>query len=304
MKVIKPTPYNIGMSISTTLTESTPTYNSGTTYALGAQVVFGMYKYESLQNSNTNHQPDLLASSTWWLKIGSDNRYALFDGVVQQMSSKTTSFVHTLVIGSVVDTFAIINSNAVTVRLKITDTTALPSPVVVYDQTIGLSGVVVADWYDYYFADPTVNRTQVIFYDIPPYANAEFQLTFTGATGETVSAGEVVFGMLSDLGITQYGVTSGIIDYSVKSTDQYGSTTLTKRAYSKRMSAKVQLNNTQLNRVQSFLYAIRATPCVWIGSDDPRMQEPLVIYGFYKDFSTEIPYPTYSLCSLEIEGLT
>ena len=129
-------------------------------------------------------------------------------------------------------------------------------------------------------------------------------MTFTGATGETVSAGEVVFGMLSDLGDTQYGVTSGIIDYSVKSTDQYGNTTLTKRAYSKRMSAKVQLDNTQLNRVQSFLYTIRATPCVWIGSDDPRMQEPLVIYGFYKDFSTEIPYPTYSLCSLEVEGLT
>ena len=96
----------------------------------------------------------------------------------------------------VVDTLAVINSNAVTVRLKITDTAALPSPVVVYDQTIGLSGVVVGDWYDYYFADPTVKRTQVIFYDIPPYANAEFELTFTGATGETVSAGEVVFGNL------------------------------------------------------------------------------------------------------------
>ena len=57
MKVIKPTTYSLSMSVSTTLTESTPTYSSGTTYSLGQTVVYGMYKYESLQNSNTNHQP-------------------------------------------------------------------------------------------------------------------------------------------------------------------------------------------------------------------------------------------------------
>ena len=61
-----------------------------------------------------------------------------------------------------------------------------------YDKTIGLSGVVVGDWYDYYFADPIVKELRLFFYDVPPYANAQFELTFTGAAGQTVSAGEVV----------------------------------------------------------------------------------------------------------------
>lgn len=302
MKVIKPVKYSPSMLYSTTLTEATATYNSGTTYALGNRVVFGMYKYESLQNSNTNHQPDLTASSTWWLKVGSDNRHALYDGIVDSASTGTTSFVSTIVVGSLIDTLAVINSTAVTVRLKITDYVPI-TPVVVYDQTIGLSGDTILDWYDYFFLDPTNARTQVIFYDIPNYPNARMELTFTGATGDPVSAGEVVFGQVSEIGGTNYGVTAGIIDYSKKETDAYGNTTITKRAYSKRMNAKVQFNNTQLNRVQRLLYDLRSTPAIWIGSDDPYLQEPLIIYGFYKDFSTEIAYPTYSLCSIDIEGL-
>jgi hypothetical protein len=51
------------------------------------------------------------------------------------------------------------------------------------------------------------------------------------------------------------------------------------------------------------MYSLRAKPCVWIAADDPLLQEPLIVYGFYKDFSTDIAYPSYSMCSISIEGL-
>ncbi len=48
---------------------------------------------------------------------------------------------------------------------------------------------------------------------------------------------------------------------------------------------------------------LRATPCVWVGSDKPEL-DPLVVFGFYKDFQVEVAYHTVSFCTLEIEGLT
>ena len=47
--------------------------------------------------------------------------------------------------------------------------------------------------------------------------------------------------------------------------------------------------------------ALRATPVLWIGSES---FESLTVYGFYKEFSIDIAYPTVSYCSLTIEGLT
>lgn len=306
MKVIRPIAYQSSMLQSTTATEATAAWSSGTTYAIGNRVISGIKKYESLQNSNTNHTP--ATSPTWWIEVGSDNRHAMFDGHADSPTTATTTFKTTIVVGQNIDTIAIINSLADTVRVKMTafpllGVPGVPTATVVYDQTIGLSGALIFDWFEYFFTSTLDVRTQAIFYGLPSYANAEIEITFTSGTGVTVSAGEVIFGQISELGGTQYGVNAGIIDYSVKTTDAYGNTSLTKRAYSKRLTAKVQLDNIELNRVQTLLYNLRATPTVWIGSDDPLLAEPLILYAFYKDFSTEIAYPTYSLCSLELEGM-
>jgi hypothetical protein len=64
------------------------------------------------------------------------------------------------------------------------------------------------------------------------------------------------------------------------------------------------VHNSQLNRVQRLLYDLRAVPVVWLGNNDaPEFEEPMVVFGFYRDFSTDVAYPTVSFCSLEIEGL-
>jgi len=64
----------------------------------------------------------------------------------------------------------------------------------------------------------------------------------------------------------------------------------------------MMLPNTKLNKVQRVLADLRATPCAWIGTDVAGY-EPLTLYGFYRDFSIDVAYPTTSYCSLEIEGL-
>jgi len=69
------------------------------------------------------------------------------------------------------------------------------------------------------------------------------------------------------------------------------------------MSGQFLLNNGQLNAVQRILAEIRAVPSVFIGSEATDYS-PLIVYGFYRDFSIDIAYPTKSFCRIEVEGLT
>jgi hypothetical protein len=127
----------------------------------------------------------------------------------------------------------------------------------------------------------------------------------TLTSGSPVEVGEMIWGtfyVLGDDGIEQ-GANVSIIDYSRKDTDNdTGRTTFTRRAYSKRMSGEFMVDNNKINAVQRILADIRAVPSVYIGSDESDYA-PLVVYGFYRDFSIDIAYPTRSLCRIEVEGL-
>ena len=74
------------------------------------------------------------------------------------------------------------------------------------------------------------------------------------------------------------------------------------RAYSKRGSFTLMTTLGSFNRIYRTLASLRATPCVYIGTEEAGY-EPLLIYGFFSSFGIEITYPNYHLCSLEIEGL-
>lgn len=295
MLVLKPTVFQNSMLISTDATEIYADYSSGTTYADNARVVYNFNIYESLQGTNLNHQPD--TSPTWWLLVGADNRHAMFDQLVSTGTTKASTLTVTIATGTI-DSFALINLDTDTVKITVRDGLG---GTIVYEETGGLSGTTVLDWYQYFFYDPLLRRTQLVFRGIPPYVNSHVTLEFI-KTG-TISVGAAVWGSLSTLGGTQYGATAGIVDYSRKETNVFGNIEFIERAYSKRMQTQVYVDNANLNRTQQLLYSLRATPAVWIASDSPQYEEALVVYGWYRDFSTDISYPSHSLCSLEIEGL-
>jgi hypothetical protein len=138
--------------------------------------------------------------------------------------------------------------------------------------------------------------------DLPPVGNPVIEIKIW-ATNAPVAIGEASLGRLFEIGLTQYGASAGIIDYSKKETDEFGNTTFVKRAFSKRADAQVFVRSQDINRVQRTLYDSRAQPLMWIFSDQAQYDEPLVIYGFYRDFTNQIAYPSYSLLSIQIEGL-
>lgn len=286
--------------VYTTLTESNPEWSSATTYALGANVVYGIYgTYKSLQSGNLNHTPPIISPFTdaYWVRTGPTNKMAMFDDQVSSSSTGTTDIIFA-VVGSAIDSVALLNIQASKTSIAVTDK---DTKALVYHNSQQLSGGESLDWYGYFFYDADTQKTSSIYLDIPPAANSLITIKVSG-TG-TISVGSYINGQIKALGNTQYGVSAGIIDYSKKETDEFGNTTFIKRNFSKRMNASVSLTNSNLNRVQRILYGLRATPVLWIASTDAQFEEPLIIYGFYRDFSTEISYPTHSICNLQVEGL-
>jgi hypothetical protein len=295
MKVVKPNIFVSSMLASTTAVESVAAWSSVTTYALDAGARTGNRIYQSLIASNLNFPP--AANITRWVDVGPDNTTAAFDGQVSTSSTGASSLAFTLNTG-IVDTVALVNVAASSIAVTVRDG---PGGTIIFAETAGMDGSTVTDWYQYFFFDPLLVRTQVLFDNIPPFASANVQIEITG--GGAVSVGHIAFGRSADIGGTNYGATAGITDYSTKTTDAFGVATFVRRAFSKRMTARLNIDNLQLNRVQRLLYDLRATPCVWIGADDGRYDEPLTVFGYYRDFSTDVAYSVMSLCSLEIEGL-
>jgi len=295
MKVITPTTIIDAMYTSGPPEADYAAYAAGTTYALGNRVIRTSTHriYESLVAGNLGNTPE--SNPTKWLDIGPTNKWALFDSVV---GTKTTvaSPLTVVIAPGAVNAIALLELVGTSATVAMTSATGGGT---VYSQTISLDASEVGDYYEYFFG-PLVQRTSVVLTDLPPYADGIITITLTGTT---VSLGVCAVGLLTDLGGTQYGATAGITDYSLKTTDAFGNTTLTQRSYAKRTTAKLWLGKGDVNRVHRKLADLRATPCVWVGVEDDAL-DPLTVFGFYKDFQVEVAYPTVALCSLEIEGMT
>lgn len=296
MKVIRPIEITPAKILSSSATEIYSAWSSATTYADGNKVLYNNRIYESLIDTNLNKQPD--TNPTAWLDIAPSNKTAMFDQVVNTQTTATTSLTVTFQPGMIFNSAAFLNiqGNSINVQVKTS-----PTGSVVYNQTIGLDDTDIFDWYGYFF-EPFDVRTEVVFQNIPPYTDGVVIVAITGATGSTVAIGNSTVGNLVEIGGTQYGLNYGIRDYSVKETDIFGNIKVIQRAFSKRMSPTIFVDNTRLNYVGKVLESIRSTPTVFIATDDTRF-EGTIILGFLKDWNIEINYPTHSLISAEIEGL-
>lgn len=296
MKLIRPTTITEAMLTACDVPETDySAWSSGTTYALGNKVIYSHKIYESLQAANTNHDP--VTATTWWLDCGYDNRWKMFDAVVGSQTSQATSITLTLEPG-LIDSMAFLDLEASTIDIVMTD----PTDGVVYTESIDLvAKTYIVDAYSYFF-EPIITDDSVVLLGVPAYGSASIAITISNPGG-TAKVGTLVVGAQKDLGGTQYNPTVSINDYSRKDVDDFGNYTVVQRAYSKRLSCETWVANNMVDDLHRTLAAYRATPAVWVGTDDGSFSS-MIVYGFYKSFSITIPYPDYSTCSLEIEGLS
>lgn len=295
MKVIKPITFTSSMLTSTNATESTADYAAGTTYAKDDQVNYANSIYVSLQAGNTGKTPD--TNPTWWIRKSANNLYAMFDEFTNTQTTRSTNLTVVVTPGAIFNSIAFFNLlNGTSIQVTVRDGPAGP---IIYDKTYTLDDTPILDWYMYYF-EPYDTKASLVIQDIPPYSTGVITVTMTG--GGQVGIGNMVFGNIYNLGMTQYGASGGIRDYSTKEANSFGLTSLVRRAFSNRMEATLYIPTADLRIVRKILEDLRATPAVWVGTDIDSY-DILNVYGYYRDFNMEISYPSYTLCRLEIEGL-
>lgn len=272
---------------------------SGTSYNLGdfvTRTTTNVHSvYQSAVASNVGHDP-LTDTGTNWTLVGSDNRWAMFDAVVQSQATRADQIAVTLNVPGRIDTVALLNIAGISARVTLTD--AVEG--VVYDETRNLvSSSGITDWYGYFF-EPIERLTDCLFDDLPPYAAPTLAVTIS-ETGQTVACGVMIAGLSRDLGGTQYGAQTGITDYSVKQADDFGNYQIVKRAFANRATFQVWVDNGLVDAAQRLLASYRATPTLYVGDDD---YAATMVFGFYKDFTLTISYPDVSVLAIELEGLT
>ena len=297
MRVIKSVVTTDAILTSSNIPEDEyPAWVSGTSYTALDKVIYEHKIYERIVTGSGDTTPDL--DQINWLDSGCTNRYRMFDNIISSVSSRTGGIEFTLTPNQVINGIALLNVNASTVRVVMND----PIEGVVYDRTKELrSSSNVIDYYSYFFA-PLINLGDLdtaIFLDLPNKPTATITVYVSSGVC-LVEVGEVVYGVQSIVGRTNYGTAIGITSYSRKDTDEFGKVTVIKRKNSKYADYDIDIDNTNLAFVQRLFQDIDSVPCVFIGN--PEMEE-LIVYGFYKDFKATISFPTVSKCTLRVEGL-
>lgn len=260
--------------VSSTIAETDEAaYSAATTYAVGARVMLAHKRYESLQAGNVDHDP--ASSPTWWLYLGPTNRWAMFDGVGSAATTASGGFTTTVTVGPLNDiAFTEIAASSVTITLPDqTITRSVPAPVA-----------------------PATTSSLYITDIASDGGTLEIEVNGSG----DVSVGALSIGTITVIGETQHGSGLGIIDYSRRSVDQFGSANFTRRGYSKRVTARVTLLTTDVDRVADILSAVRSVPVVWIPTE---AYSSMLILGYYKDWEIEVTSYELSTLTITIESV-
>lgn len=299
MKIIRPLAIMDAVLISSNVPEEDyPAHAIDATYDLGARVMVTgpdvHLVYESLQAGNAGYAP--AASPDYWVKVGPTNRWRMFDRSITSQTEHPDAISVALATTGITNGVALLNIDCTGIHVQAVDATLG----VVYEKTINPalnSGI--TDLYSY-FTEPITRITEMSLTDLPAYSNMRLNITLSNA-GRPVRCGGVVVGQVRNIGDLQYGAKIGIADYSIKTRDQFGNFDVVERAFSNKATWSLWIESRDVDLIKRLLSQYRATPIVYIGAD---MYGATIVYGFYKDFSIDISYPTYSVCSLELEGLT
>lgn len=296
LSVLKPVTFSAPMLWATNAVETVLPWVPST-YAIGQTVAWSDANgfprvWESLANSNTAEPGN---DDTKWTVVRATNPYAMFDDRVASQTTRDGDLIVTVTPQSVLTTVALLNVVGNTVTLEV-----LEEDVPIYSETVDLRRNTVFDWYTYFTA-PFEHVTRAVFYNVPAYYSSKLRVTITGAS---TAVGHMIFGPLVELGHVKYGAGSGIIDYSVKRKDEtFGDAVFVERDFADENTFSISVPKSRSNVVKNTLRAVRATPCLWIGSDDEEYAESLITYGWYRNHTLVAQYFDESLLDIEIEGL-
>lgn len=250
--------------------------------------------YESVVASNVGNTPH--KSPDHWIEIGQTNRWKCLDTSTASQTFNADSVTYVLQTKGRVDAVYAGNIDATDITITARES---GGGAIVYGPVTYTLRKYVATFWDWCFSEIEF-RSEFVDINLPPYADMEITITLT-RTGSTVKVGTLLLGLSKTLGTSLTGMTFSINDYSVKTSDEWGNYTFTERPFSKRGTFQVKVDAELVDMVGSELAKVRATPVVFVGTET---YAQAIIFGKFNSYSITVVYDTYSMCNLEIEGLT
>ena len=296
MRIVTPFNVDAGQLTTTNVVNSETDWSAGT-YDLGEQAVDDNQVYKVVADPSTTDQPSVgaAASPPTWVLMGWSNQYRMFRDGRDSYSIRDESIDVTLNFAEIITTFAAIGLKGVSATLKMVDSV----DGTVYDETISLGGIGAGDWWEYFFLQYDLSDT-AIFKELPAYPNADISFTVSGgAPSDQVIVGRVIAGAEEDLGVTNYGTSVSILDYSTKERDGFGNLTLVPRRTVRLVDYDVKVPSVVVDFVVRSLERIAATPTLFIGDE---LYSSSVTFGVYRDFTQGIDTPSLSDLTIQVEG--
>jgi hypothetical protein len=272
-------------------------YSGGATYGLGERVQDNSAHviYESAVAGNTGNP---LSDVTKWVRVSKTNLYKAFDTANSSATTKPNSMSFRFTPGQGVGALGVLNiQNATSMRRRVID----PTYGTVHDQTTDLSALPASsDWWAWAFGVKSSPSLSVAT-DLPAvYINADIQLDFTG--GADLAIGTIIVGPIRQVGIAaQSGVRLSFKDYSKQNENAFGDLELVEGNYSKLLTFQVPMLSSEVDQTFDLIASLRATPCLWIGSQKYRST---VVYGICAAPEIVIQGERITDTSIQLRGLT
>ena len=296
MKVIRPETIDDTSLTSTNVAETDEAvWNNSTAYIVGDLVMITTPNVHTIYECSQAHTgQDPTTTEGYWLNTGATNAWKMFDESIGNPTVNADTIDVSIVPGRV-NSIAVLEVDCTSIQVIMTD----PTHGEVYNHTETMtSNSGITDWYSYYF-EPIVRKRDLVLFDLPLFASATVRVIID-FTGSDAQCGKLVLGLFKFLGLSKYGLQSGIRDYSRKEEDTFGNVSILKRRFAKTSQADLHVENTAIDGVFSTLVDYRSTAVVWAGTDNYSMT---IVYGFFIDFNVVIAGFSHSECNLELEGL-
>lgn len=301
LQIVPPVTVTSSNLTSTTIAEpdtgEPALWNSGSTYTVGQTVTRATTHaiYKATGSIAAGVVPE--DNPTSWTKIGSTNRYAMFDLSNSSATTSTSDIVVEVTPGQSVSSVYLSGLKGGSVKCELIDSIAGT----VYTKTISLqSDSNINNWWSYFFT-PIETTDFAVFDDLPAFYSAKVKITIY-AVSSLAACGSCLIGLARAFGYgIELGAEVGRQSFSRKVINDFGEYELKKRNSAKRASFAMKLDNSQIDSFQNFLDDIDTIPCLFIG------YAPIgatIVFGFYRSFNTTIAYHEFSHCTLNLEGLT
>lgn len=239
---------------------------------------------------------DTSSTTRYWQIMGATNRWKLFDEKPSVQASNSESIVVTIEPSEIISAVALVNINAGSVGIVMTD----PTEGEVYNEVIDtIDNSNITDAYEYYFA-PFDRLSTVFAYDLPPYSAASIEITITNSGG-TAACGQVVVGRARVLGAAMPSNTGfDGYDFSTVATDDFGNLETTRRAATRVGRYNIAVSMTRMETIARIMNELRGgQPAVWSATAEAKIAS--TIYGYARGWGVDYVDRAANLAYLTID---